>query len=316
MFNNMNYAYEVYLQKSFSKAAERFGISQPSLSATVKKIESRVGGKLFDRSVNPVRLTELGREYIRAVEQIMEVEGAFALCAGNLRELRAGRLTLGGDSFAAGYVIPRLLAEYAQRYPGIHLEIREGEHRRLLEQLAEGELDFYLSCRDDLAGCTGEELYTERLLLAVPESFACNGPAKVFRLGMGDILRGRHLEPEAPAAPLFFFREEKYILTAAGSGLREAAEALLAEQDLYPAVVLEPARAETAYRAACGGMGITVVPDTVVRELGPAREMVFYKLSGEGAVRRVRLCRWESRPMTLAMEAFAAIALPGASPKG
>ena len=77
MFREMRYVYEVYRERSFSRAAQKLYISQPSLSLMIKKAEERVGSPLFDRSTMPIGLTEAGRQYIRAAEQIMEIEGAF-----------------------------------------------------------------------------------------------------------------------------------------------------------------------------------------------------------------------------------------------
>ena len=70
MFNSMNYVYEVYKERSFSKAAANLYISQPSLSATVKKVEERIGSPIFDRSVSPIQLTDCGQHSIKAVEEI------------------------------------------------------------------------------------------------------------------------------------------------------------------------------------------------------------------------------------------------------
>ena len=53
MFNSMNYVYEVYKERSFSKAAANLYISQPSLSATVKKVEERIGAPIFDLQRKP-----------------------------------------------------------------------------------------------------------------------------------------------------------------------------------------------------------------------------------------------------------------------
>ena len=72
MFQSMRYIYEVYKEMSFSRAAQKLFISQPSLSAAVKKEEERIDAPIFDRSTNPIHLTEVGQEYIRAVERIMD----------------------------------------------------------------------------------------------------------------------------------------------------------------------------------------------------------------------------------------------------
>ena len=59
MFQGMEYIYEVYKEKSFSKAAAALFISQPSLSANVKRVENRIGYPIFDRSTKPLQLTEI-----------------------------------------------------------------------------------------------------------------------------------------------------------------------------------------------------------------------------------------------------------------
>ena len=61
MFQGMEYIYEVYKEKSFSKAAAALFISQPSLSANVKRVENRIGYPIFDRSTKPLQLTEVGK---------------------------------------------------------------------------------------------------------------------------------------------------------------------------------------------------------------------------------------------------------------
>ena len=74
MFTAKKYIYEVYREKSFSKAAQNLYISQPSLSARIKKAEETIGFPIFDRSTSPLQLTEVGEVYIKAVEEIFRIE--------------------------------------------------------------------------------------------------------------------------------------------------------------------------------------------------------------------------------------------------
>ena len=74
MFRYKSYVYEIYKERSFSKAAQNLYISQPSLSARIKMIEDRLGSPIFDRSTSPLRLTELGEAYIKAAEEIFKIE--------------------------------------------------------------------------------------------------------------------------------------------------------------------------------------------------------------------------------------------------
>ena len=73
MFNYANYIYEIYKEKSFSKAAKNLFISQPALSATVRKVEEELQIQLFDRSTSPLSLTLEGEAYIKAVEKIFHI---------------------------------------------------------------------------------------------------------------------------------------------------------------------------------------------------------------------------------------------------
>ena len=77
LYNGMEYIYTVYKERSFTKAAKKLFISQPSLSASVKHIEEKVGYPIFDRGTKPISLTECGRKYIESVEKIMAVEDEF-----------------------------------------------------------------------------------------------------------------------------------------------------------------------------------------------------------------------------------------------
>ena len=117
MFQGMEYVYEVYKERSFSKAAANLFISQPSLSANVKRIEKKIGYPIFDRSTKPLGLTECGQHYIDAVEHIMQVENGFHDFVNDWSNLKTGQLILGGSSFFSSWVLPPLIGEFSRKYP-------------------------------------------------------------------------------------------------------------------------------------------------------------------------------------------------------
>ena len=106
MLKKMRYVYTVYEEKSFSKAAERLFVSQPSLSAMVKKVESDYGITIFDRTTTPVSLTPEGEYYIHTAKRVLKLETDmrqhFRECSKGLN----GSVTFGGSSF---FVISRSL---------------------------------------------------------------------------------------------------------------------------------------------------------------------------------------------------------------
>ena len=144
MFQGMEYVYEVYLEKSFSKAAEKLFISQPSLSANVKRVEHHIGYPIFDRSTKPLSLTECGVQYIKAVEKIKSIQNEFEGFANDWGDLKKGTLTLGGSNLFSSWILPPLIADFARRYPLIQISLIEETTANLARMLRHGQLDLML----------------------------------------------------------------------------------------------------------------------------------------------------------------------------
>ena len=120
MFTWKKYVYEVYREKSFSKAAQNLYISQPSLSARIKKIEDRIGFPLFDRSTSPLQVTEVGEVYIEAAEEIYRIEQRVENYINNLTTLKTGHLSIGASNLFAAYILTPLITQFKQKYPEVH----------------------------------------------------------------------------------------------------------------------------------------------------------------------------------------------------
>ena len=99
MFDGKEYIYAVYEEKSFSKAAQKLYITQPALSTAVKKVETRLGRPIFDRSTSPIGLTPSGEIYIDAIEKLYDLEENTVNQLNNLNGLLTGRLNIGGSIF-------------------------------------------------------------------------------------------------------------------------------------------------------------------------------------------------------------------------
>ena len=112
MFKNKEYVLTVYKEGSFTKAAEKLFVSQPSLSASVKRIEDRIGAPVFDRSSTPVTLTEVGREYVKYALEIEDKENDFSRYISDHTNLLTGKIRVGGSSFFSSFVIPNLISDF------------------------------------------------------------------------------------------------------------------------------------------------------------------------------------------------------------
>lgn len=309
MFNSMNYIYEVYKERSFSKAAANLYISQPSLSATVKKEEERIGAPIFDRSVSPIQLTECGRHYIKAVEEIMDIQNRFENYMNNLNELKTGQIAIGGSNLFASYVLPPVITSFTQKYPLVKVHLIEADTPQLMDQLFRGSLDIVIDNSSFPENVYQHHLYTkETLLLAVPKSFSSNEKAKSYRLDIEDVMKGRHLDEPVSCVPLSVFQEDPFIFLRSGNDTRSRAEKICQSQSFIPNVILKLDQQVTAFNICCYGMGITFVSDSLLKHIPNERDCYYYKLEGSYASRNIYFYHKQTKYVTRAMEEFLKIA--------
>jgi LysR family hydrogen peroxide-inducible transcriptional activator len=154
---------------SFSRAAERCHVSQPSLSQQIQKLEKSLGQQLFDRLGRRVVLTDGGRLLLdRATAILAALEDAERQLRDG-HEKHGGRLALGAIPTIAPYLLPPALERLLRVYPQAELSIHEVFTVHLLALLLGGELDLALVALPiNEERLKVEPLFTEPLLLAVP----------------------------------------------------------------------------------------------------------------------------------------------------
>ncbi len=310
MFIGMNYVYEVHKARSFSRAAENLYISQPALSAMIKKIESKVGMPLFDRSTTPIQLTECGKQYIKTAEKIMDLENEFAYYVGNLHELNSGHLSLGGTYLFSSFIFPPLISRFRKAFPHVKVSLFEG-HTSLLEQkLFAGELDMIIDNYSLSESIYDKKIFMEEhLLLAVPSSFASNGEAEEYQLSVEDVRNNVHLKKDFLGVPLRKFQEDPFVVLRAHNDTRERVEAICRRAGVKLNYSLRLNQLLTTYHLTEHGMGASFVSDTVVKNLPPDPNIIYYKIDDPEAIREVYLFYRKNKYLTRSMVEFMKMAL-------
>lgn len=204
MFQGKEYVYAVYEEGGFSRAARKLCISQPSLSANVKRIENKIGYPLFDRAGSPVKLTECGEKYIRSAKEIMRVETEFSDYINDLGQLRTGSLALGAGSLYAAWVLPQLLGAFSGMYPHIKVDLLEENTSELALLLQTGRIDLMLdNCQLDrklyeCVICREEVLFLAVSRLLIPE------PVRAYEVPVETIRDGtwKKTEPSRFPSPI------------------------------------------------------------------------------------------------------------------
>ena len=123
---DQKYVYEVYRAKSFSKAANDLFISQPSLSAMVKKLEGKLGFSIFDRTKTPLALTPQGEIYISYLEECFENEIIMKNRIKSLGDTTRQELTIGGKSFFSSLLYPMACGKISRILPNLDVKIDMG----------------------------------------------------------------------------------------------------------------------------------------------------------------------------------------------
>src|SRR5215218_7408282 len=138
---------------SFTRAAEREGVTQPTLSEQVMRLEGKphgVGRRLFDRLGRKVVLTDAGRELLGRAQGILASVDEAERAVRDSGE--GGRLRAGAIPTIAPFLLPGVVSRFTKAYPAVQLQIYEERTEHLLAALNAGELDvgvMALPVRDD-----------------------------------------------------------------------------------------------------------------------------------------------------------------------
>ena len=305
MFVWKKYVYEVYKERSFTKAAQNLYISQPSLSARIKKIEEIIGEPLFDRSTTPLQLTEVGKVYIEAAEEITQIEQRVENYINDLAGLKTGNLAVGASTLFAAYVVPSLITQFNQKFPDVHIQLIEGNTAELEEMLGSNALDFVIDNYHYDGILYNKELYCEEnILLAVPKHFAVNEELGMYQLSYKNIKNKNYLNQKYPAVPLGRFADLPFIMLTQGNDTRTRGDRLCRNVGFKPNIVLEFNQQSTAYMASSTQLGATFISDILVSQLPTFENLVYYKLDGEEAKRKVFFYYKTHKYKTRVMEEF------------
>ena len=249
---------------SMTAAAEALGYSQPAVSQQLKRAETRLGLALVERVGRSVRLTEAGRVLARHAPSVTSALDAAAGELAELRGLRSGRVRLVAFPSASPTIVPRLLAELAERHPGITVTYVEGEPPEAVQAVRDDRADIALTFsypgdRDDPHGSSARGLSvrvvgTDDLLAVLPNGHPAAGEGELDVAQLADEnwiagcprCRGHLLElcGRAGFEPRIAFETDNFVavegLVAQGIGVATLPRLAVESFPQLPGVVTRP----------------------------------------------------------------------------
>ena len=282
-FHQLRYACAVAETGSFSRAAERCQIAQPSLSQQVLKLEEDLGAKLFDRLGRSVRLTEAGRAFVPHARSILEqMEAARSSVADKKSDVR-GSVAVGVIPTIAPYLMPRYTASFAKKYPDAKLHIFEKTTPLLIESLRDLSIDLAILAlplrHKDL---TFFSISTEPLFAVLPKD---------------------HPRAAKKSLSLKELRGESFVMLRDGHCFRDLSIATCTQARITPNIAFESDQISSLLGMVAAGVGVSLVPEMAVDRSAGCR---YVRLSDSRATRSIVVAVLRGRSFNRVQQAFIA----------
>ena len=280
-FHQLRYVCAIAETGSFSRAAERCQIAQPSLSQQVLKLEEDLGTKLFDRLGRSVRLTEAGRAFLPHARSILsQMEMARSSVADKCADVR-GSVAVGVIPTIAPYLMPRYAAGFAKKYPEAKLRIVEETTPILVENLRNLSIDFAILAlplrHKDL------ELFplrTEPLFAVLPKD---HPRARVKSLTLKDL------------------RGEPFVMLRDGHCFRDLSLAACTHARVTPRIAFESGQFSSLFGMVAAGVGVSLAPEMAIDRNA---DCLYVRLSDARATRTIVAAVLHGRSFNRVQQAF------------
>jgi len=280
-FQQLKYICAIADAGSFSRAAERCHVAQPSLSQQVLKLEEDLGARLFDRLGRSVRLTEAGRAFLPHARSILhQMEAARSGVEDKRTDVR-GSVAVGIIPTIAPYLMPQFVAAFSKKYPDARLRILEETTPVLIESLRNLSLDV--------------------AILALPLRH------KEFQLyplrtePLYAALARDHARAGAKNISLRELRGEQFVMLRDGHCFRDLSVAACSRAKVNPRIAFESGQFSSLLGMVAAGVGVSLVPEMAVDK---SARCSFVRISDAQASRTIVAAVLKGRSFNRVQQAF------------
>ncbi len=266
--NQLKYFVTAAETLSFTEAGKRHFISQTAITQHIQSLEEQLGVKLFVREKKRVQLTPAGEIFYMEAKAILERTRLAVDRARNAADGISGSLRIGyvkGQGFS---LISPLIRKFYLQNPSVIFSLFRQAHLDLLMNLEQNRLDFVFNIAygdTDLSGFSFKKISSDRLYAVLPPGHPYAQLSSIRRYDLRS-------EP---------FLLTKYYDDPAAKSYGNIIPDKFGESGFIPKVDSRSSDAETLMILVSAGIGITILPESIVRTLGPSTDLSIIPLEGE-----------------------------------
>lgn len=276
--NTARYVYEVYRMKSVSLAAEKLYISQPALSAAIKKAEKELGAPIFDRKTLPFSLTEEGKLYIATLEQILHTQQQTFEKIRNIREHTVGTLKIATSAHLSLYTLPKALTVFRQHFPNVNLDIVSIGSREMYSLLESGQVNLALRSSETFPEqFQTVPLFQEKYVVVLPSNAPIPDALRSFALER-EALCSRSYSPAQEISDLSLLRKLDFIYSPPGTNLYNKRRLLFKNTEPTSFVTSNVARLQLSFNLMKAGFGALLSTDAKIVTMPPSTQCSYFVL--------------------------------------
>lgn len=220
---HMQYVLTVLKEGSFTSAARKLYVSQPSLSQVIKAAETNLGAPIFNRNTDPISLTPAGELYVEAAGQISAISKNLEKRIEELSHEDIGRIRLGISVQRGMEILPAVYRRFHEKYPRVELDLFEQGSAFMEKTVLEGMVDIaLLTTSPKHEGLVYKLIQEETLVLLVNKECAL----------------AKRIPPGTPI-DISEAANEEFIAIRHGHSVRAIQDSLFITKDVHPKIVLE-----------------------------------------------------------------------------
>lgn len=279
---------EVADSRSFSKAAKKLFLTQPTVSAHIASLEKELNVRLFVRNTKEVSLSEDGQLLYRHAKQMVEIERQIEGIFYKNTEERFKCINIAASTIPSQYILPDILAKFTEYYPKEQFKVSESDSAKVVEAVVNHSVDIgFTGTVMEKKHCRYIPFFKDELVVIMPNN---DRYRKLSEIPLPD-----------------WIGKERVIMREEGSGTRKEAEKQLRSLGVSPeklSVAATMDNQEAIKRSVIGGMGISIISKLAAQEQMDSGRIIGVAIPGQGDGRNLNVVYNKNYQLSCSAEKF------------